>query len=162
MRLADRALASTGPLERIHTWKTSLSEVKHLDKIAGSRRDEIKDLLEAQDADAKVLDYIARPEDAGPSHGKIVQSTNMNDEQLSSSAGTWFVDSYLKPWISAPDQADRECVLWLHGTGQYSPRLLHKQLIRPSGHREDNVDVNSTLTIMNLGMTYQCCPGAKL
>lgn len=115
--VADTGVASTGIQRNVQSWKAALSEVKRIDKVAASHRDQIKDLIEAQDTNAEVLNYIEGPADLDPSHRTIMQITGMDNDQLTSTAGAWFIEEHLKPWLDSNPESISGRVLWLRGNG---------------------------------------------
>lgn len=95
-----------------------LKAFKALDSNCASAKEDIQACLDMKETHIKILDYIKNFDELDPGHNAVMQNTGMDNVKLASTAGAWFKDEHLKPWLVA-ERADepRRSVFWLHGTG---------------------------------------------
>ena len=100
-----------------------LNNLKRHDKRETERKDTVKTLMEAEEQNSKVLDWIQDSTDTEESHRTILERTNIADCRYAD-AGKWFFDSdEYSAWHHPNAAQNRGRVLWLKGPSEYTSRI---------------------------------------
>lgn len=108
--------AFTGSVE---AWKADLVKLKREDRNCTGTKDIIKECLDRQDHQSKVLRWIKPKEGApNPHHKEIKKKTGM-DRDAYQQAGRWFVErECFKDWALPDIEQPSQRVVWLKGTSK--------------------------------------------
>ena len=107
-------------LDSIEAWKLQLAALKREDRDCAAEKDKIKDTLEWQDYQDKVLKWIKREGAPDPRHSDMKKKTGMNQDAYQA-AGQWFTDMqwferFMTPRaVQSPGTETHENVVWLRG-----------------------------------------------
>lgn len=111
-------MAVAALLGSVEAWKADFAELKRKDRECAARKDTIKDCLDRQDHNSKVLEWIKKKKAPNPQHEEIKKKTGM-DQAVYRQAGRWFVESEcFKNWITPRTGQPTQKVVWLKGTSK--------------------------------------------
>ena len=100
----------------MEAWKVDLAELKRKDRDCGATKDIIKDCLDRQDHDSRILKWIKKEGAPEPRHKDITHRTGM-DQAAYQRAGRWFLESrYFQRWMTVGIEHPAQRVVWLKGT----------------------------------------------
>ena len=104
-------------LGRVEAWKVELNELKRNDRDCVATKDIIKDCLENQDRNSKILKWI-QGKIPDPHHKEIKKKTGM-DHDAYRRAGRWFILSkWFESWMTPGTGEPTQKVVWLKGTSK--------------------------------------------
>lgn len=106
-------------LGRSEAWKMDLDELKRKDRECVAAKDIVKECLDRQDYDSKVLKWIKKDGAPDPRHKEIKSKTGMNQDAYRQ-AGLWFLKCF-KDWMAPGTREPAQKVVWLKGTSKQAP-----------------------------------------
>ena len=104
-------------LGRVEAWTSELARLKREDRDCVAEKDIIKECLDRQDHDSKILQLIKKDVVPDPRHNDIKIQTGMNREAYRE-AGRWFLQTdCFQNWMTPGTGESAQRVVWLKGTG---------------------------------------------